>query len=250
MSKITLLVLTIAAFLYAAWLVFLRKPLPDPARTTGLRKRFLLAVLLFAGVLGASLSRADDRSPQIVCYDVSVPEATPVRMTRTEAVATLKAVWRTLDREKGEEFRRQLDTAAQQGGVHRKVAAMLQVAFDDLAYHQWRTRGEGARATCYKMTVLGGTLSTSRENTLKQLELLEEARKKGTIDEKTAKTVEAALAKEIEMLHRASGPDKPASREEEDLLVKQYTDGDIAPSQEAKDAAGFIVEMEKGESDG
>lgn len=244
MSRITLAVLTVAAFLYAAWLVFLRKPLPDPGRTTGLRKRFLLAVLLFAGLLGASVSRADDQAPRIMCYQVVAPDAKPVRMTRAEAVSTLRAAWRTLDKKNGSEFRRKLNTAVEQGGIRQKVAAMLRVTFDELAYHKKRTR-DGRM--CYEMPPFGATLYASRENMLKQLELLEEARKKSTIDEETANKARAALAKELEMLHRGTGPDKPGSPEEERLLVKKYADGEITPSEEAKDAARIIVEMEKGE---
>jgi len=247
MSKITIAVLTLAAFLYAAWLVFLRKPLPDPVNATGLRKRFLLAVLLFAGLLGASAARGDGPSPSsLSCYDVRIPAATPVRMTRAEAVVTLQAVWRTLDRDKGKEFRAKLDVAVKQGGVPRNAAAMLQVAFDELAFHQWRTVGEGAGPTCYKPTILGGTLYTSRKNALQQLRLLDEARKNGTVDEETANKARAALAKEIEMLNRAKGSGGPQSVEEQNLLAKQYAEGEIVPSDEAKEAAGIIVEMEKG----
>jgi len=165
-------------------------------------------------------------------------------MTRAEAVATLRAAWRTLDREKGAEFRQKLDAAVEQGGIPQKVAAMLQITFDELAYHRWRTVGEGARATCYRMTRLGNQLGISRDAAIRQLELLEQARKNGSIDEETANKARTALAKEIEMLHRASGPDKPESREDQELLVKQYGEGEIVPSDDATDTASLIVEME------
>jgi len=247
MSKITVAVLTLAAFLYAAWLVFLRKPLPDPVKATGLRKRFLLAVLLFAGLLGASATADDGKAPQITCYSVVAVDPTPVKMTKEEAMATLKGVWKTLDPGKGEEFRRKLDAAVEHGSIQQKVAAMLEVAFRDLSFHRARTRGDGLHTTCYDMSILGGTLMASRENAYKQLELLDKARKKGAIDEETAARARETLASEIEMFHR--GDEFHATNrpwQDENALVKQYQDGEVLPSDEAKDAAGIIVEMEGG----
>ena len=57
MSKITLFLLIVAAFLTAAWLTFFRRDLPDPRQATGLRRRFLLAVILFAGFFAVTASR-------------------------------------------------------------------------------------------------------------------------------------------------------------------------------------------------
>lgn len=54
MSKIGLLVLVVAAFLYAGWLVVMKKNLPDSRLATGLKKRFLLATFLFVGMLALS----------------------------------------------------------------------------------------------------------------------------------------------------------------------------------------------------
>jgi hypothetical protein len=246
MSKITIAILTLAAFLYAAWLVFLRKPLPDPKGATGLRKRFLFAVLLFAGLLGASAGADDGKTPQIMCYSPAVLDPNPVKTTREDAMTTLKAVWRTLDPEKGEEFRRRLDAAVKQGNLRQKVAGMLQVAFRDLSFHKARTRTEGQHVTCYSMTMLGGTLMTSRENAYKQLELLDGARKKGTIDAETAERAYEALAREIEVIHRGEEIHSGRPGQDENDLVKQYQAGEIVPSREAKDAAGIIVEMEGG----
>jgi len=249
MSKITIVILTLAAFLYALWLVLLRKPLPDPLKATGVRKRFLLAVLLFAGLLGASGSARAAKGPDVTCYFVGPPkeqqnQARP--SSRDRVVATLQGVWRTLDQEKGKEFRAKLEAAARTGALPEKAANMLAVAYEDLAFHKHMTRSKGPVPTCYEPSILGGTQYTSRENALKQLELLDEARKKGAIDAETAKKAQAAIAREIEFLERARMSDGPASLQDADKLADQYTKGEIAPGSDATEAAGIIVEMEGG----
>jgi len=262
MSKITIAVLTLAAFLYAAWLVFLRKPLPDPVNATGLRKRFLLAVLLFAGLLGASASADETKTPVILCYSPAPPareeaadtdpsyrrEVIPVRrMSRDEVVATLKGVWRTLDPAKADEFRAKLFVAADSGAIRQKVAAMLQVAFEEVSRHKVRTRDEGIQADCYYMSALGPQLIQSWENALKQLELLDEAREKGAIDAETAAKARDALAREVEMLERTREFEAlPRSWPETERFAKDYEDGKIVPGDAAEVAASMIVRMEDG----
>jgi hypothetical protein len=247
MSKITIAILTLAAFLYAFWLVFLRRPLPDPVKATGLRKRFLLAVLLFAGLLGAAGAGRAAKGPDVTCYFAGPPKQEEARrMSRDQAVATLKGIWRTLDQEKGKEFRAKLEAAARTGEIREKVANMLAVTFEDLAHHKFMTRSKGPVPTCYEPSILGGSQYTSRENAMKQIELLEDARKKGTIDAETAAKARAALAKEIEMLHRANELSRSGNWEDGDRLAKQYQSGEIPPGRDASDAATIIVEMEGG----
>jgi hypothetical protein len=249
MSKTTIAILTLAAFLYAAWLVLLRRPLPDPVKTTGLRKRFLLAVLLFAGLLGTGGVGRGAKGPDVTCYFAGPPKEEreeALRLSRDQAIATLKGVWRALDEENGEEFRAKLEAAAQRGAIRQKVATMLAVTYEDLAFHKFMTRSKGPVPTCYEPTMLGGIQYTSRENAMKQLELLEEARKKGAIDEETAKKARAALAKEIEMLHRSDELERSGKWEDGQDLAKQYESGEITPGADATDAASIIVEMEGG----
>jgi len=249
MAKITIAVLTLAAFLYAAWLVFLRRPLPDPVKATGFRKRFFLAVLLFAGLLGAGATGRAAKGPDVTCYFAGPPKEEreeALRLSRHQAIATLKGIWLTLDEERGKEFRTKLEAAAQRGAIRQKAANMLAVAYEDLAFHKFMTRSKGPVPTCYEPTMLGSTQYTSRENAMKQLELLEEARKKGTIDEETAKKARTALAKEIEMLHRANELERSGKWEDGQDLANQYENGQIAPGSDAADAASIIVEMEGG----
>lgn len=51
MSKLVFACVAVAAFLYAGWLVVFRRPLPDPKRAAGVRRRFFLATLLCAGLM-------------------------------------------------------------------------------------------------------------------------------------------------------------------------------------------------------
>ena len=243
MAKISLAILTVVAFPHALWLVVFRRELPKPGRTHGLRRRFVLATLLFVGLLAQV---GCGRRPFVSCYISASPPPADTQLTGPQKVAgAFQAVWRTLDPERGEEFRNALETAAGEGTIRPKVADMLAVAYMDLAYHKQRTRGGGPKTTCYKMTELGGTLVTARENALKQLELLEKARAAGTIDADTAAKARAALAHELEMLHRAEQADHRELKAQQ-RLVEQYRDGAVAPSDAATAAARLIVEMEGG----
>lgn len=246
MSKVLLVILTAAALLYAAYLVIFRRQMPDPKNTKGLKRRFILATLLFVGMFGIMPARAAKKNPpRPTCYTPA-----PIRVdqpgTRRQLAVTLKAVWRTLDPNRAQEFRNKLEKAAGEKVIRQKTADMLAIAFAEVAFHKDRTRGEGARMTCYKMTPLGGTLSTTRENILKQIELLENARKSGKIDEETSKKALTVLACEVEMLYRAKALDWPKDRNEQDQLIKEYKDGKLIAGDSATIAAKLIVEMEDG----
>jgi len=68
MGKATLLVLVIAALLYAAWLRLLRKDSPDPQSAVGLRKKFLTATslfLLFFSSVGGATAADETRTRKI-----------------------------------------------------------------------------------------------------------------------------------------------------------------------------------------
>ena len=246
MSKIALAALTIAAFAYALWLMLLKRRAPDPARASGLKKRFILATLLFVGLLGsAACGETDD--PRTTCYaPLPDPPTTRPGTSRAELVGMLKAVWRTLDPKQSDAFRQKLESAAAQGAVRKKLADMLAVAYAEIAYHKQRTRGPGPNATCYLMTELGYTLSDSREAALKQLELLEKVRASGKIDEATASKAHTALSRELEMFYRASDVGASKGYRDGDRLARDYDDGKVFPGDVATVAAAMIVEMEDG----
>lgn len=240
MPKITLAVLTFAAFLYAAWLVILRRQLPDPNCSKGLRRRFILATLLFVGLFGVTSAKGDEQKPKVMCYDIMLPTKVDLPIRRQQVAVTLKAVWRTLDPNRAEEFRNKLQEAVGQSVIRRKTADMLAIAFSELSYHKQRKL-----ATCY---IAMPFIFTVRENAQQQLELLENARKSGKINEKTAKKAQAVLAREVEMLYQAKGLERPKDRTAQERLIEEYKTDKLTPGDSASVASGIIIEMEEGQA--
>ena len=242
MSKIVLAVLTVAAFLYAAWLVLFRRQLPDPKQTTGLKRRFILATLLFVGLFGIiPASAAKKKPPRPTCYKPASMRVVQPGACQQLAI-TLKAVWRTLDPARAQEFRDKLQKAAGDKVIRKKTADMLAIAYADVAYHKKRTRGKGRKMTCYDMTMEMSASTKPRENILKQIELLQKARKSGSISEKSSKRAMTALSREIEMLYRAKGKDSRYIRK----LLEEYNQDKLTAGDSATIAAKLIVEMEDG----
>lgn len=244
MSKIVLGVLTFAAFLYAGWLVLFRRQLPDPKHATGLKRRFILATLLFVGLFGAGLANGGKKKADVMCYDIMPNIDQPI--TRQQLAGTLKAVWRTLDPSRAQEFREKLEKAAGDKVIRQRTADMLAIAFSEVAYHKKRTRGDGPKVSCYDITMLDGMLSTTRENVLKQLELLEGARKSGKIDEETCKKALTVLAREVQMLYLAKDPVIANNHTAQRKLSEEYRENKIIAGDSASVAAGIIVALEDG----
>ena len=247
MSKIVIACLTVAAFGYAVWLVVSRRRLPNPKNCKGLQRRFVLATLLFVGLLAATFSKAG-MPPEVTCYDIALPRheiRQPV--TAHKFGVALEAIWRTLDPKRSDEFRNKVEAVAAEGKLRKKTADMLAVAFSELAYHKQRTRGKGPRKTCYEMSAFGATLYRTRENAFKQLELLAKARESGAIDAETAAKAHAVLAREVEMFHRVKRLDLTQNWQAETHLMERYKAGKIAPGDVASVTAAVIVEMEDGQ---
>jgi len=238
MTKIVMAVLTAAAFVFALWFVLCKRALPDPRQTTGWRRRFRLATLLFVGLL------LGHNAACLTCY---VPARTPEQEQqwnrRREAMAAVSAAWRTLDAGRNEEFRQKLEAAASEEVIQKNTVDMLMVAYDELAMHKQITRSGQPQATCYDMSKLGTTLITSRERAMKQIELLEKARVSNTVGDWTAERTREVLARELEMFYKATHARPQDGSEAERLLIGQYRRGEIVPSDTAKAAAGVIVEM-------
>jgi hypothetical protein len=251
MSKIIIFFLALAAFSYALWLVILKKQLPDPKQSKGLKRRFFLATLLFVGLFG-TVSCTEKPKTVAVCYLGKAVETPPLENSEAGAnfTDTLKAVWRTLDPTKAEEFRNRLETAVEGNVIRRKTAKMLAIAYDEIAYHKKRIRGkDGVMVTCYRPTHLGSTLRISRESVLKQIDLLDKARKSGTIDNQTATKARLALAREVEMLYRAKNLKSAKGRFVELKLIEEYNTDTLIATDSASVAAGMIVEMEDGSAE-
>ncbi|MHC4460501.1 MAG: hypothetical protein ACYS30_03630 [Planctomycetota bacterium] len=209
MAKITIALLALTALVYAAFLVLFNRQLPDPKEFSGARRRFLLATLMFVGLMGPTSVMG--RDPRVTCY-LMVLLPRPNKLSHHELAAALKAIWRTLDPKQSEKFRKKLEAAAGKGTIRRKTADMLAIAFDEFAYHNQRTGGKVPKRPikeppfilCYvtpaKAVPIDSTSKTSerrRLKALKQLEVLQIARQSNIIDPETADKANAALARDM-----------------------------------------------------
>lgn len=242
MTKILLAVLTLAAFLYAAWLVILRRHLPDPQGVTGWRRRFRLGTLLFAGFLaGAPLQGGCANMNEIAGRST---EADGESLTPSlKFLSTLQAVWLALDMERGKEFRSALEPLVHEGLVARDVATTLTFAYAELAFHKFRRQ-----ATCYfSISRVDGHKIISRERALQQIFFLQKTRDAGTLDpESTAKT-EATLIRELDMLlrlERLPANEPRTTQEELQELADAYAKDALTPEPVTKEAVRWILGLE------
>jgi hypothetical protein len=229
MTRIALLLLTVGAFVYAVWLVLRGRPLPQPGGTHGLKRRFLLATLLFAGLL-SQVSRgqsADAADPNLSDPNSPWPVVAP-----EDLWVTIKTVWRTLDPNQAEVFRQHLETAVADGQVRQRVADILSTAFTQIAAHSKVPRS------------LQDSPEFSSEKALQQIEYLRGAQQAGFLDKSTSGYIYSTLAREIEMMWLL-GRVKPDERMALDALWERYRSW---PPQidSAAVAARIIVEMEGG----
>jgi len=236
MNRIGMAFLLAAAACFAVWIVLMRLQAPEPGSHAGWRRRFVLATLLFVAAWGAGTACRS-------CYAMDVSREAASDRSR-DVVSTLRAVWLTLDPARGEELRKQIEPLVAQGRLQEPEGRMLAMAYAEIAFHRHRTRGSGSQVTCYDMTTLGGVLYQSRENALKQVELLREAARKGTIDAETAAKARAALARELEMLVLSGG--RIMEVEKEDSWIREYQEKSARPSAPATSAAALIVGLEGG----
>lgn len=235
-------ILTASAFLYACWLTLLRRHLPEPAGTRGLKRRFLLATLLFVGFLTCVSCKKERATP--TCYEIMIE---PDELTlEAKTGAAMAAAWRALDPEMGDAFRAELAIAVSNGKLDQKAADVLKMAFAELAAHKKRTSGDGPKVTCYKMTLLGNTLVRSRYSITRQMELLDKAQNQGSINEETAQKAREAVARDLEMLSRSEAIRK-LPHPDQRKIIDDYEDGKLTPGDAAVMAAGVIVEMQTSE---
>jgi hypothetical protein len=198
--------------------------------------------LLFVGLLAGSSTGC------ATCYfdqRIYAQRVDELLQRQDKAMTALKAAWRTLDPKQSDDFRKKLEAAVGEGGIQPKTAEILGVAFKELSYHRQRTRSTEPQPTCYEPTILGSTMMVSREKALKQIELLNEARARGAIDDNTARKTREVLARELELLYQAENMRPDHTSEIENRLTEQYDQDKIPPSDPAKDAAKLIVEMER-----
>jgi hypothetical protein len=141
------------------------------------------------------------------------------------------------DYERGEQARDELvanhraalDDLVAAGEVDAAVADQVQVAFDEAAFHAWRSN---APMTCYMALPVeyGG-----RDDLLQQAELLRKTA--SGLDPAVVEEVQAAIARDIALFEAAAGPEAGAK------LIEQFETGEIKASPEAVEAARILVEL-------
>ena len=243
MTRITLLLLTVGALAYAVWLVLRGKPLPQTSGTRGLKRRFLLATLLFVGLLsqasaGQSAAASDPNTPS----PVVAPE---------DVWVTIKTVWRTLDPNQAEVFRQHLETAVADGEMRQRVADILSTAFAQIAAQYELTHlppaseSQGGSGATTKKRSLGNYPEFSSENAFQEIQWLRYTREHGGL-ESASRSVHPVLAKEIEMMWLLGRTPKewPLA----DALWERYWTSTAlsTPIDSAAVAAKIIVESEGG----
>jgi len=229
MSKVIVALLVMAAFIYAVWLVLFRKKLPDPKSTSGLKRRFLIATVLFAALLGTQSC--------IHCYQIAKIEN--YQLHRQDIIDTLQAVWWTLCLECEPQFREKLDELVEAGYVNRKPADMLRAAFSELAMHKKRKQ-----MSCYITTPLNMRMEKIRETALRRVEMLSKAYLAGTLDEETTQRAKAALAQELEVFYGKGFDQQSGKFNYDENVIQQYESETITPCYEAMTAAEIIVQTE------
>ncbi len=241
MSKISIPFLLLVAFIYAACLIILRRKLPDSRLKTGLERRFILAVLLMAGML---MTAGCKKGKTTLCYAPAYRKAEMDKLNPSTVTAALRAAWKVLDVEKGEEFRNKLEECVKNKNMDENVSKMLALAYSEISKHRMRTRLKENMVTCYEPTALGVKLQESNETALKQIELLRAVRAKGIVDDETARKVSETLSRELQLLSDAAEVSK-LSYEEQKKFIEKSKDAGIVPGEAAKSAAKIIVEIEK-----
>jgi hypothetical protein len=245
MTRIALLFLTIGAFAYAAWLVLRGKPLPQPARTHGLKRRFLLATLLFVGLMSQA-SRGQDAG------GTPDPNAPSQVSASEELWVTIRTVWRTLDPNQAEVFRQHLEMAVADGQVRQRVADILSTAFTQIADQNQLTPADTPLPPPPSETTPGTRRSQTypeffSEKALLQIRSLRQAQDTGGVSESFSQSVQSTLSREIEMmwLLQRAGYDKWPIL---DSLWQRYwsTVTAVLPIDSAAVAAKIIVEFEGG----
>jgi hypothetical protein len=127
------------------------------------------------------------------------------------------------------EHRAALDDLVAAGEVDAAVADQVQVAFDEAAFHAWRSN---APMTCYMALPVeyGG-----RDDLLQQAELLRKA--VSGLDPAVVEEVQAAIARDIALFEATAGPEAGAR------LIEQFETGEIKASPEAVEAARILVDL-------
>lgn len=260
-TKTILAIITLCAFVYAAYLLIMRRrvriPLPD-GRPEGFFARmgwlFYLAVAIISGVLADDIQ--GDR-PDVDCYMMSITtESQEVEKKKT--FAALRTAWRVVrlvdfktygtdDDIKNHEqwkqaFSLAVNDAVRQNIISKKGASILRDIFNGMLEHMSANRWI---STCYMPANLSlvepGVLNAALYT---RVILLREAKERGSLNEEVLRKAEAFLQAEIEIfaLYNQENEQMPV---DEKQIVKMIKDRKIPISESSKEAATMILRLEE-----
>lgn len=249
--KPILMLLVLAALIVAGTYVLLRRAPIVPVKV-GYRRRFMLAVALFTGLLGGVQAQEGQHT------------TTPVSATaqQQQVSEVLRAVWQTLEtkskplspdkidafiesldqeyQKNVAQFTSRIDGLIKERRLPVRVGRVLKTVFQEMAQHR-RERSVGG--TCYDMTEAGSEMSYRRTAVEKQIEALRSAKKSGALDTETATKIQTALLRDLTALNRfdfrafSQRRDRPTTKSKE-----------IPPTDAEIQAAGLVVAMEGGQA--
>ena len=238
MGKCLILILMSAAFLYAAWCVFVTHRLPVAEGKTGLSRRFCLAALVFS-LFWAGCGQDPALRNRPTCYAVGTvvtPEEIQQRLTRKREfdalLPAIRAAWLALDPEKADEFQALLATGVEKQGLDGETARLLAIVYGELAEyradHPNSRAGDGAPdfpepisdgleihdrmtrepdgATKERTSLRNAAHAIRRDSSwscrqiLQQLRLLRAAHSRGAIDGPTMARIVNTMVTEISIL--------------------------------------------------
>ncbi len=220
----------------------------DPQRRRVLRELGIaLAALAAGGCCGqAALGGDGGETPD----DPSTPAPPP-----PTGWAAVRASWRDLpalqqaadDYEKGEKVLAEmtgrhesaLDQLVKSGELRKPVAADMQVAFSEAAFHIWRSY---APISCYEPTPWPVYDQDAKHSLASQAEAL--ARMAGTteIDPATVDLARQAIERDIAFLTLPSG-DQMAMQRAQSQSWTAFADLELTVDEEAKEAAHILTEV-------
>ena len=237
MQKALLAVVAVAAVLTAAVLLLLRRPAPRPEGRGALGARFALLVSALMALVGGT--RAVRAEPPAPAADPATREAALAKRPEwarlrasVQGVTKLERVdYDSLDKTvaaKRAELRKLLAPLVSAKLVSRDGAEVLAEVHGDRVFHTLRK----VAATCYDPTQLGARVQSTREAREKQLALLAELVKKGTVKPELAAKIRRTLEKQVELLLRVNAiwerqkhektPSWPRIRKEEEAIMALF----------------------------
>lgn len=146
------------------------------------------------------------------------------------------------DRRKAE-HRAASDELTAAGELRPAIAERLVAAFDEAAFHVWRS---SAGMTCYRMTVAGSRLGEGRGAILERLATLKELLEQGVVSEEAASDARTTFERELLLFDRVAelqAAPVEGRWQVEQRLIEQIEGGEVPPDDDDREAARVLVDL-------